>query len=101
VSHECKIYKAEDDNLTFDPIDKAESQSGRLIAYLTNSANIIATEEKKSQFYLKPEAENDLLLPKDGQSETFMIVRSLKNKDGKQKGYMLQPGDIVKLGRIE
>lgn len=31
-----------------------------------------------------------------------LIVRSLKAPDGKsQRGYQLQPGDVIKLGRIE
>lgn len=33
---------------------------------------------------------------------TYLIVRSLKCKDGRsQRGYPLQPGDIMKLGRVE
>eukprot|EP01017_Pseudomicrothorax_dubius_P024877 TRINITY_DN2646_c0_g1_i1.p1 TRINITY_DN2646_c0_g1~~TRINITY_DN2646_c0_g1_i1.p1 ORF type:complete len:474 (-),score=81.94 TRINITY_DN2646_c0_g1_i1:170-1591(-) len=35
------------------------------------------------------------------EGEPFLIVRSLKNKDGIQKGYNLEVGDILKLGRIE
>jgi hypothetical protein len=31
----------------------------------------------------------------------FLIVRSLKNEDGTQKGYNLEVGDIIRLGRIE
>lgn len=32
----------------------------------------------------------------------YLIVRSLKGQDGKsQRGYILQPGDVIKLGRIE
>lgn len=33
---------------------------------------------------------------------TYLIVRSLKCKDGRtQRGYTLSPGDVIKLGRIE
>lgn len=36
------------------------------------------------------------------QIPTYLIVRSLKSRDGKtQKGYALSPGDIFKLGRVE
>jgi len=35
------------------------------------------------------------------ENDNFLIVRSLKNKDGIQKGYNLEPGDVIKLGRIE
>ena len=41
--------------------------------------------------------------PLEGRSkrQTFLIVRSLKKADGRsQRGYNLQPGDVVKLGRI-
>ena len=32
----------------------------------------------------------------------YLIVRSLKAVDGKnQRGYALNPGDVIKLGRIE
>ena len=31
----------------------------------------------------------------------YLIVRSLKNQQGEQKGYPLEIGDIIKLGRIE
>lgn len=37
----------------------------------------------------------------DHSLDNFLIVRSIKDKEGQQKGYVLQPGDIVKLGRIE
>mmetsp|Transcript_11372 Transcript_11372/g.9779 ORF Transcript_11372/g.9779 Transcript_11372/m.9779 type:complete len:138 (-) Transcript_11372:1381-1794(-) len=35
------------------------------------------------------------------QKNLFLIVRSLKNEDGTQKGYPLELGDIIRLGRIE
>ena len=47
-------------------------------------------------------------IPKESDSETkqnkpnYLIVRSLKCRDGRsQRGYILRPGDIMKLGRIE
>jgi len=35
------------------------------------------------------------------QNTPFLIVRSLKNDDGVQKGYNLELGDVIRLGRIE
>lgn len=36
------------------------------------------------------------------QIPTYLIVRSLKCRDGRtQKGYNLSPGDVIKLGRVE
>ena len=36
------------------------------------------------------------------QASTYLIVRSLKCRDGRtQRGYSLSPGDVVKLGRVE
>jgi len=56
-------------------------------------------------FFLNPNL-NDSLTDKSTSSDStnhdnFLIVRSLKNKEGSQKGYIMEPGDIVKLGRIE
>jgi hypothetical protein len=34
-------------------------------------------------------------------SDIFLIVRSLKNTDGAQKGYALNVGDVIKMGRME
>ncbi len=39
---------------------------------------------------------------KQAPNPTYLIVRSLKCQDGRsQRGYALQPGNIIKLGRIE
>lgn len=39
--------------------------------------------------------------PNNKSQEVFLIVRSLKNKEGYQKGYPLEVGNILKLGRLE
>lgn len=47
------------------------------------------------------EIEQDSEIDKKKQN-IYLIVRSLKGIDGKsQKGYALNPGDIIKLGRVE
>lgn len=33
--------------------------------------------------------------------QAYLIVRSIKNKEGIQKGFSLEPGHVVKLGRME
>ena len=45
---------------------------------------------------------NQVALPNYLPKQNYLIVRSLKCRDGKsQRGYSLQAGDIIKLGRIE
>ena len=72
--------------------------------YIKNSTSIA------DSFSLNPNEEEN--------KEIYLIVRSLKNKDGTQKvnqtiyvfmylfisffkGYNIEPGDMIKLGRIE
>lgn len=41
-------------------------------------------------------------VPARNQRPSYLIVRSLKCRDGRsQRGYPLQPGDVMKLGRVE
>jgi hypothetical protein len=54
--------------------------------------------EKNDKFFLQVD-EAQIEGPKP--SNSFLIVRSLKNEDGTQKGYTLELGDIIRLGRIE
>lgn len=49
------------------------------------------------EFYLDPAQRGAT----NNGAEMFLIVRSLKNKEGQQKGYELDLGDTLKLGRME
>lgn len=45
---------------------------------------------------------NTSIIPGPSYRPNYLIVRSLKCRDGRsQRGYSLQPGDIMKLGRVE
>jgi len=62
--------------------------------------NIVKENDKTENFYLQVDDRKNI--PDDSKSNAlFLIVRSLKNEDGVQKGYHLETGDIVRLGRIE
>lgn len=57
----------------------------------------------EARYFFKSEASRD---PNSMEIEQaienpYLIVRSLKNKEGEQKGYPLEIGDVIKLGRIE
>jgi len=59
----------------------------------------ISNEKKKDKFFLK--VDETLSAEESKKKDLFLIVRSLKHEDGTQKGYPLELGDIVRLGRIE
>jgi hypothetical protein len=61
--------------------------------------SVYSHPEKADNFFLKVEN-----IKKDDNAKTnnlFLIVRSLKTEEGVQKGYNLELGDIIRLGRIE
>ena len=39
--------------------------------------------------------------PLTERNDVYLIVRSLKNSEGSQKGYALNVGDVIKMGRME
>lgn len=64
-----------------------------------NEKNTFLTEismnkiDNKNTFFVKPNCYS--------MEEIFYIVRTFKNSEGQAKGYMIKPGDIIKLGRNE
>jgi len=60
--------------------------------------SIIGDGDKNEKFLLKvpPVQQYD-----SSKQNLFLIVRSLKNEEGVQRGYTLELGDILRLGRIE
>ena len=61
--------------------------------------SITKTKNSNDKFVIDYDKENELA---QINKPTYLIVRSLKCKDGKsQRGYCLQPGNIMKLGRVE
>jgi len=56
-------------------------------------------QQKKNKFFLHVDENQTAEETKN--KDIFLIVRSLKLEDGTQKGYGLELGDIIRLGRIE
>ncbi|CAD8101626.1 unnamed protein product [Paramecium primaurelia] len=83
IMQEQKVYRLGQEISTHSPeTEQLESQQ-----YLT------AIKEQNNKFYINPSGCDE--------NENFLIVRSLKNSQGGQKGYKMEPGDIIKLGRME
>jgi len=57
--------------------------------------------EKNGKFYLKSGYRSNPNNEENIQANSFLIVRSLKNDEGVQKGHGLDLGDVIRLGRIE
>jgi len=55
--------------------------------------------EGTDKYFLKPARIQNL--DENPQKNAFLIVRSLKDDEGVQKGYNLELGEVVRLGRIE
>jgi len=101
IETSSKIYKDGGD-ISVKSLKEAELSSKEKAPNEPNFLfSIIGDAEKNDKFSIKiddapykddDEAKNNSL---------FLIVRSLKNEDGTQKGYNLEIGDIIRLGRIE
>ncbi|CAD8185698.1 unnamed protein product [Paramecium octaurelia] len=83
IQQQQKVYRLGQEVSTSSP-DSEQDESQQ---YLTT------VQELDNKFYINPEGCEE--------NENFLIVRSLKNSQGGQKGYKMEPGDIIKLGRME
>ncbi|CAD8120420.1 unnamed protein product [Paramecium sonneborni] len=83
IMQEQKVYRLGQEVTTHLP----ESEQKESQQYLT------AVEEQDHKFFIKPSRYDE--------NEKFLIVNSLKNSQGEQKGYIMEAGDIIKLGRME
>jgi hypothetical protein len=43
---------------------------------------------------------NSSTLAENNFNDPYLVVRALKNKEGYQKGYVMDKGDIIKFGRM-
>lgn len=59
----------------------------------------IQTEAEDDKYVLRPARLQNL--DENPQKNAFLIVRSLKDDEGVQKGYNLELGEVIRLGRIE
>lgn len=120
ISHAVKIYRISKAYsrlfvklkiMILFPQRKKKSQFTRIIKlnFCCASAKMLLPEvgifeslKKIDKFYINVAGiNNDIPLPNQNHN-IYLIVRSLKAVDGKnQRGYALNPGDVIKLGRIE
>eukprot|EP01017_Pseudomicrothorax_dubius_P029630 TRINITY_DN3618_c0_g1_i1.p1 TRINITY_DN3618_c0_g1~~TRINITY_DN3618_c0_g1_i1.p1 ORF type:complete len:569 (+),score=120.59 TRINITY_DN3618_c0_g1_i1:173-1879(+) len=87
----CKIYRDGND-IAILPYNErnipAELAGNQLAA-------VVSPASHPQDFFIDPTKANG------NNSDVFLIVRSLKNKEGVQKGVGIDTGDILKLGRME
>lgn len=75
------------------------------ISQLTNNSEFLLsinqqTNEKNNRYFI--DIPGDFPERRIAPNPTYLIVRSLKQKDGRnQRGYTLKPGNVMKLGRME
>jgi hypothetical protein len=77
-------------------LEQTKNSEGKPMDYLFSVAS---DDEKAEKFSLK--IEQNQTTEESKHKDLFIIARSLKNEDGSQKGFELELGDIVRLGRIE
>lgn len=74
-----------------------ELDEGRDTELLLSVSRVYAQSEKYTI-----DVNKDARTGTQNQKAQYLIVRSLKNSDGRsQRGYSLEPGDTMKLGRVE
>ncbi|CAD8080123.1 unnamed protein product [Paramecium primaurelia] len=83
VEGSCKVSREENEIVIQDGKAKDE-------AHLP----LTSIQAQGDQYFIQPNQNST-------ENENYLIVRSLKNADGVQKGYTLQEGDLLKLGRVE
>jgi len=76
----------------------AKEKSGQEPNFLFS---IIGDGEKNDKFFIKIDEATYRDQEDSKNNSLFLIVRSLKHEDGTHKGYNLELGDIIRLGRIE
>ncbi|KRX04576.1 SMAD/FHA domain [Pseudocohnilembus persalinus] len=99
ITQPCQLIRKDDITVEQALISQelSDDQKKNYITSVISKDNQLAEMSQKS-FMENPQ----IVCNKQDQSlDNFLIVRSIKDKEGQQKGYVLQPGDILKLGRIE
>jgi hypothetical protein len=100
ISHAVKIYRINNDIIPTTKEEVPVHENHKTEFLLSISQDALAREK----FFIN--VQNDLtnLVPPPAPQDhsIYLIVRSLKATDGKnQRGYALNPGDVLKIGRIE
>ena len=82
---------------------REESKDFQNIGEILNIMKVNQVDKDKSKYEVElfKTEEEQLGIQKNPQS-MFLVVRSLKKEDGiAQRGYKLNPGDVIKMGRVE
>ena len=102
ISNEVKIYRINNDVIPTTKTEVPVHENHKTEFLLSISQDAVA----RDKFYIN--ADQNPLVPLNESNpdaanpNIFLIVRSLKAVDGKnQRGYAVNPGDVIKLGRIE
>jgi len=95
VEGSCKVYKEESD-IKIKPTKGAEPQME--VEEPNYLFSILNEGSQKDRYALKTLPIHNY---ESNKQNLFLIVRSLKNEEGVQRGYTLELGDIIRLGRIE
>jgi hypothetical protein len=94
-----RVYK-EGNDIAIGGITKNQLKSEEIAEKDSTYLFSIATEgEKNETFSLHVNKNHNM--EADNNNKLFLVVRSLKNDDGTPKGYKLDLGDVIRLGRIE
>jgi len=97
VDSAARIYK-DGPNLSICSATKVRSLTDDLLNRDAQHLFSITTQgEKNDEFYIQTDKKKVI----DDNEKLFLIVRSLKDEDNNQKGYNLEIGDVLRLGRIE
>jgi len=99
VETSSKVYKTGND-VTIKSIKESSGNNADSARLEEDYLFSVQTEvDKNGKYYIK--AGNTQHFNNNSQNTPFLIVRSLKNDEGVQKGYDLELGDVIRLGRIE
>lgn len=104
INEGVKIFRVNDDVaaiLQSDNTQMLNDQSGstEFLLSIKKSPNRIASAGAQDKYIIDIGTQQNHALKKHN---IYLIVRSLKGNDGRnQRGYMLNTGDVIKLGRIE
>lgn len=78
------------------------SEENQLLTIFNARKGCFGLDEPKFEINVADEPGELLGIPPPAEkNDVFLIVRSLKNSEGAQKGYALNVGDVIKLGRME
>lgn len=97
ISYSVRLYR-EDNEVQISKKTDFENKTG--VQFLLSVTKEERERSNNSRYYI--DVPGDFPQGQSAPNPTYLIVRSLKCKDGRnQRGYHLKTGDVIKLGRIE